>query len=67
MATVIKHDDDIRELSQDEARKMFEATVQRRLKMSTDEFLQRLDNGEFTGKEEDPRFMSILSLLPLVR
>lgn len=67
MATLIKHEDDIRELDKAEAQAVFEAAVKRRLNMSAAEFLKRLDAGEFKGKEEDPKIMRLLSLLPLVR
>lgn len=69
MATVLKNDfdDDIRELDDSEAKALFEATVKTRLGMTTEEFLKKLDSGEFKGKEEDPHLMRIFSLLPLVR
>ncbi len=68
MATVLKlPEDDIRELNEAEAREFFEAAVRRRLHISATEFLKKLDAGQFRGKEEDPKIMSLLSLLPLVR
>ncbi len=67
MATVVQQEDDIRELTGEDARAKFESVVQRRLKMSAAEFLKRLDSGEFNGREEEPRIVRILSLLPLVR
>jgi hypothetical protein len=68
MAAILKpQDDDIRELGQEEAKKLFEDAVARRLKISATEFLSKLDSGDFKGQEEDPRLTRILSLLPLVR
>ncbi len=67
MATLIDKEDEIRELNEADARKMFETAVKRRLNMSADEFLKRLDAGEFKGQEEDPKIMRLLSLLLLVR
>lgn len=67
MATLIKQEDDIRELDKAQAEEVFEAAVKRRLNISAAEFLKRLDAGEYKGKEEDPKIMRLLSLLPLVR
>ena len=68
MATVLKEqEDDIRELGEAEARDFFEAAVQKRLKISATEFLQKLDAGEFKDRTEDPKIMRLLSLLPMVR
>jgi hypothetical protein len=69
MATVLKneYEEDIRELGDSEAKAMFEAAVQKRLGMSTEEFLTKLDAGEFTKDCEDPKITRLLSLLPLVR
>lgn len=67
MATLIKQEDDIRELDKEQAREAFEAAVQRRLKMTTDDFLKALDRGDFRGREEEPKIMRLLSMLPLVR
>jgi hypothetical protein len=69
MATALKHEyeEDTHELSDEEASELFEKTVQRRLKMSTEEFLRKLDAGDFKGREEEPHIMSLLMRLPLVR
>jgi hypothetical protein len=69
MATGLKKEfeEDIRELDDIEAEELFEAAVQKRFNISTAEFLAKLDAGEFKNKEEDPKLMRILSLLPLVR
>ena len=70
MATALKHqheDAGAYELNDDEARELFESAVQSRLKMSTEEFLRKLDAGEFKGREEEPHIMSLLMRLPLVR
>lgn len=69
MATALKHEheEDIHELNEKEAKELFECAVQKRLKMSTEEFLRRLDAGEFKGREEDPQITRLLSLLPLIR
>ena len=69
MATALKHEyeEDTHELSDEEASELFERAVQRRLKMSTEEFLRKLDAGEFKGREEEPHIMSLLMRLPLVR
>lgn len=69
MATVLKkgYEEDIHEMDDSEAGELFEAAVQKRFNITAAEFLVKLDAGEFKNKEEDPKLMRILSLLPLVR
>jgi hypothetical protein len=69
MATVLKKDfdDASRELDDSEAKELFEAAVQKRLGISTEEFLKKFDAGQFKDREEDPLLVRLFSLLPLVR
>ena len=55
-------------LTNDEAARIFERMVQRYLKMSTCEFLKRLDSGYFRQHPDlDRRLDSVLFYLPLIR
>lgn len=69
MATVIENPEEeyAQELTNEQAKIFFEAVVKRRLKIGTEEFLRRLDAGEYEGKEEDPRILKLLMLLPMIR
>ena len=54
-------------LTEEQARALFEKTVQHDLGMSTEEFLRALDAGEFVGEPENQKVEGLLLLLPLVR
>jgi hypothetical protein len=62
MAVVINpNNEDIHQLSPDEAREFFESAVQEQLGVTTAEFLKRRE--EF---KDNPHFDSIMFLLPLI-
>lgn len=61
----------VRELSRDEGRELFDRQAQRYLDMTGDEFLKKWDAGEF-GDPDDrtknpPGVMQLVMLLPSVR
>jgi hypothetical protein len=62
MAVVINpNNEDIHELSAEEAKAFFEAAVQEQLGVSSEEFLRRRDDFR-----NDPHFDAVMFLLPLV-
>ncbi len=56
----------IRWLTPDEGRQYFEEQVQKRLGISGDEFLRRLDAGEYQDIPDDPEHWPIIELSMLV-
>jgi hypothetical protein len=71
MATIhapLKLGHEVPALSREEASRVFESVVRRYLKMSTTDFLGRLDSGYFHGHPEmERRLDSVLFYLPLIR
>jgi hypothetical protein len=60
--------EEVSSLTVDESAMIFERTVQRYLKMSTSEFLSRLDSGYFQKHPElERRLDSVLFYLPLIK
>jgi hypothetical protein len=57
---------DVREVSYEEGREIFERACRRDLGISGEEFLARWDNGEYAD-DGDPKVMSIWVLLPFIR
>ena len=69
--TTSKTDGQVRELSREEGRKLFDRQAHRYLGISGDEFLARWDTGEY-GDPDDraknpPGVMEMAMLLPFVR
>ena len=59
---------EVQALTKDEAASAFEGVVRRYLKMSTAQFLERLDSGFFRQHPElDRRVDSVAFYLPLIR
>ena len=58
-----------RELTEEEARELFDELARRYLNMSGAEFLRAWDAGEFAAdlEEERPEFMAVAFHLPLAR
>jgi hypothetical protein len=56
----------VEELTDEQAREVFEERVQRCLHLSTDGFLVRYDSGAYDGVDE-PAITQMVMLLPLVR
>ncbi len=57
---------EVEELTQAEGRKMFAAQVRDRLGMQPEEFLQRLDSGEFDDTD-DEGVVRLMMLAPFAR
>jgi hypothetical protein len=66
--TVPRSSEDVPALTPDEAAIVFERAVRRYLKMSTTEFLSRLESGYFRERPElERRLDSVLFYLPLIK
>ena len=50
-----------------EARALFDATAQKYMHISGDEFLQRWDSGEYRDHMAETRAMRVAVLIPMVR
>lgn len=57
----------VRELSQAEARRMFDRQAKRYLKMSGPQFIEKWDAGKFNGKTDTPAVIRLAMLLPFGR
>ncbi len=71
MEQTARTDENVRELSREEGRALFDRQVRRYLDMSGEEFLRKWDAGEF-GDPDDrtknpPGVMQLAMLLPSVR
>lgn len=56
------------EISDADAERIFDEVARRKLNISGDEFLRRLDDGRFDNlSEENPRIQEVLMLVPMVR
>ncbi|WP_038038046.1 hypothetical protein [Thermorudis peleae] len=63
MTARLTHENEIHELTPEEARELFEREAQRRLHMSGDEFKRRWQAGELDP--EDPNVRMVALVLPL--
>ena len=57
----------VRELSLEEGQKLFDEKALQYLGVSGDEFIRRLDAGEYGDPDEDPNVMRLVMLLPFAR
>lgn len=57
----------IHELTDEEACALFDRMAQQYLSISGDEFLCRLDAGEYAEGRQEPRVETLIMLIPLVR
>ena len=71
MATVAKngrHNGDIREVSAEESRKLFDDAARYYVQMSGEDFLRLYDAGEFDGKlDENPGLRRMKMMIPFGR
>ena len=66
-ATLKNKKSKVRELSKDQARRMFDRQAQHYLKMSGTEFIKKWDAGQFNGKADTPAVIRVAMLLPFGR
>lgn len=66
MRTVKKKMAPVHELTDEEARELFDKQARRCLNMSGDEFVAAWRAGKFRGKADTPEVMPVAFLLPLV-
>ncbi len=66
MATALKDQERIHELTEKEAADFFSAAVRARLNITTEEFLANLRAGKYQGREEDPRIMKLITIAPFM-
>ncbi|CUS32255.1 conserved hypothetical protein [Candidatus Nitrospira nitrosa] len=57
----------VKKLTTDQARKMFDRQAKTYLKMSGSEFIKRWDSGKFNGSADTPNVMRVAMLLPFGR
>ena len=67
MAKALEINENIHELSDDEAHELFERQARRYLNMSGAAFIRRWDAGEYADGPEDPAVVRVSMLLPLGR
>lgn len=56
----------VHQFTPDEARKLFDDMAEFTLDLTGDEFLRRLDAGEYEGKEDDPGVSTMLGFVTLL-
>lgn len=57
----------VKKLSPDQARKMFDRQAKHYLNISGSEFIKRWDSGKFNGSADTPDVMRVAMLLPFGR
>lgn len=57
----------VRELSKDQARRMFDRQAKRYLNMTGPQFIEKWDAGKFNGKTDTPAVIRVAMLLPFGR
>lgn len=57
----------IRDLSSEEGRDLFDRKARQYLDISGDEFVQRLEAGEYGDPDDNPKVMRLVMLLPFAR
>ena len=57
----------VRELSSEEGKELFDRKARRYLGGSGDEFLRKLEAGEYGDPDEDPNVMRLVMLIPFAR
>jgi hypothetical protein len=67
MTRALEGNPNIRELSDEEGRELFDRQARRYLNMSGEEFIRRWDAGEFDEGPENPAVVRLAMLLPFAR
>jgi len=68
MSTTTKtHKTEVRELSKDQARRLFDRQAKHYLKMSGKKFIEKWDAGQFNGQADTPAVTRVAMLLPFGR
>ena len=67
MSTTKTNKTTVRELSKDQARRMFNRLAKHYLKMSGSEFIKKWDAGLFNGQADTPAVIRVAMLLPFGR
>lgn len=64
---IADHQGTVQELSQLEAREIFDSLAHSTLGMSGEQFVSAWENGAFDGDPEDPGVLQLVMLMPLGR
>lgn len=67
MSTATLKKPKIKELSREQAKRLFNRQAQHYLKMSGKEFIEKWDAGQFNGKADTPAVIRVAMLLPFGR
>ncbi len=67
MAQIAQTNGYINDLSQEEGSALFDRKARQYLDVSGDEFIRRLEAGEYGDPDDDPRVMRLVMLLPFAR
>ncbi len=62
-----QRDEQIRELSREESRELFDRQARRYFKVSAATFVEKLEAGEYGDPDENPDVMRMVMLLPFAR
>lgn len=67
MGKTVQTNGHIKELSPDEGMRLFDNAAKYYLEISGQEFLERLEAGEFDDPDADPNIAQVLALVPFAR